>query len=189
MKILALRNHAGLPGSIPETVEHFSFGLILPVSLPGSIGRSGIHDQCLLHRPVKRGDTLSSARATRTPASCFRRRKKYNVPGVLCNAESGSPNGFQPCPRQNVVPAIHALLVMLSKNDARMTRSMISICRRRPHERYFVTSVVRQTHADDFEQNEIPLFMQAKSVPCRGVSGLPSIIAVRRQCRDDLLAA
>jgi hypothetical protein len=54
-----------------------------------------------------------------------------------------SPNGFQPRPRQDFVPAVHALRVMLSKNDVRMTRSMTSTCCRRPHERYFITSVAR----------------------------------------------
>jgi hypothetical protein len=48
------------------TVEHFLLRLIPPASLPGSIGRSGIHDQCLLHRP-RSGCTLVRC-AMRTPA-------------------------------------------------------------------------------------------------------------------------
>jgi hypothetical protein len=86
--------------------------------------------------------------------------------------------------RQNFVPAIHALLVMLSKNDVRMTRSMISTCCRRPG--YYITSVARQTYAEDFGRTKYPFLCKRNQ---RLAEGFPSIIAVLRRCRDDLLAA
>src|SRR5713101_8141882 len=41
--------------------EHFTIGLIPPVSLPGLTGQSSIHGRWLLDRPVKPGDDSTEA--------------------------------------------------------------------------------------------------------------------------------